>query len=264
MYKKGLALAIILLFIGVSFQPAFAVEDKNSSNSSSTVSENEALDNNLIKMLVQIHISNGMQSYTLELSNQQLDELDMIFDKLKIDLWNCNSEIEVIEIYKDAVVSLGENGLLPDTMSIEEAQELVLKNNFNPRFGKLFYHLLNNLAEDNLLNILCWITGKSSRTGDRFSYYFPIRIFSTLYFGYILDVYNRRPALGWVYTIGMLGVKEQEGSFYGRIYERLKPPFETYYIGALGFRGLIFKGYYADPSYYLGHSFCVHLVENPD
>ena len=66
------------------------------------------------------------------------------------------------------------------------------------------------------------------------------------------------PAKGWVWTRGLLGIKEWKDKFYGRLYHTL--------IGASGFTGIrigmaLFPLWF--PTYYLGFALRVKLSKNP-
>jgi hypothetical protein len=71
--------------------------------------------------------------------------------------------------------------------------------------------------------------------------------------------YRYDPAVGWISTLGLLGKKSWNGSFFGDIFQII--PFGgdyTYYIGALGFLGIkLDKGY--GKLFFLGSAFHVRI-----
>ncbi len=246
LFSKILAVGIVVLFLGVGIHPVFAIEDKTSA-------ELLTKDDDIIKMPVSIHTSEGIQRHTLELTNQQVEELDKIFDKLKVDLWNSDSHYEVSEVYKEAIVSLSENGLLPDGLSVEEAQELVLKNTFNQRLGKLFSYLFNGLLPKTVKNFICIVAGKSTNT-----YIVGLPLFRIIIHG--TRSYGMHEAVGWIHTTGLLLIQKLEGSFLGEIYYQggVPPSIPVNYWGGIGFRGFVFN---TTPISYIGRATWIWVEE---
>jgi len=256
---KALALGVVVLFVSVSCSSAISVDNKTS-----------------IKMILCSNVFSQISGYTLKLSNQQLKELDKIFDKLKIDLCKCKSEIEVIRIYKDTIVSLGDKNLLPNGLSVKQAQDLVIKKNFQPDINNFFNYSFYQNNRDDLINIICLISGKTSQTrssphwfGDRkwpFFINFFLMIFlgipkidATLTFGteYDFNPYDG-PAVGWIYIMGLRGIKMRDTPFYGRFDTIGSGHFgEWYFVGAYGFTGLFFE--YSTESFYIGYAREVHI-----
>lgn len=239
---KSLILSIIVLFIGVGIRPAFARD----TNTSIELISN---DNDLVELPIQIHTSKGVERYTLELTNQQVEELDKIFDKLKDDLWEYDSHYEVTESYKVAIVSLKEKGLLPDGLSIEEAQKLVITNSINSNFGKLFSHLRSYLAPGNVFNLFCSVSGSSTNSGT--ASLFPNSIFKRIYYGYTRNV-GHIAAEGYIHTSGLFLTQKSEGSFFGRIYSQAGT--HKWHCGTIGFRGIVYS---TNPLRYSGRAIWV-------
>jgi hypothetical protein len=66
------------------------------------------------------------------------------------------------------------------------------------------------------------------------------------------------PAFGWIYTAGLQGIKNYNGSFFGKIQYPVKDFFGTLYTGAFGFTG--FKIMFPDhSSQFLGTALLVDL-----
>jgi hypothetical protein len=232
MFKKGLVVGIIILFISVSVAPSI-----NANIGRSPVMSK------FVETSVRIHRDNGITSYTLRLTENELEEVDRIFDNLKVRFDSAESDEEIDEIYDDAVESLYELGLFPKDMTVEEAKQFI-KGKSRKSSVKIPVGNLETVNE----NWNCQIAGRTTDTvmfdldnpvlnsilqlRRLFMYYtfwqYSFRFYggkignislgSSSFSSYDLDYY---PAKGWVWTNGSNGVVSWIGKFYGRIEDKV-------------------------------------------
>ena len=239
---KLLVVGVIVLFIGVAVQPAIADVSIEPDNSE------------LVEITVQFYEVDRTYNHTVLLTKEQVRELENLINNFEIKLDRSDNKIETEAIYKDAVVSLNDYGILPEDMSVDKAQRLVTGKELNTRFIRFFerWYSKNPKSLDDNENILCLIAGKSSQTAffapigrilmvcfEYLPYFLLSPIFyfiligtwiwtiKPLSFGYEIglgkmveippgepDYY---PSKGWVNTIGLGGLKKWNGSFYGQL-----------------------------------------------
>jgi len=229
-YKKTLVFGIFVLFIGIAVVPGITAQIYVTNNNSLETYAEE-----LIECPIEIYGIEGLLKYTVMLTQQQIDELDVLFNNIKADLNNVETEEATITIFNNAIVSLDELGLLPADMSVEEVQQLIVNCNVNAGELNLQY------VEDKE-NFDCYILGRTSNT------YFKGKegdIAFGLYYWMYLTGGMRMPAMGFVWTIGSNGVKIWLGQFMGKLGIVKEGDWEyegwRYYIGAEGFKGYKIK-----------------------
>jgi hypothetical protein len=256
--KNGLAVGVILLFVGIAVQPVIIADVTIESDNSE-----------LVEITVEICEVGKAYNHSVMLTQEKAKELENLINNFEIELDGADSIAETEIIFKDTVVSLNELGLLPECMSVQEAQRLVTGEEQNPRVVKLIerYYSKNQKSLDNDKNILCLISGHTNvtfflgPTGSILMLLFmflpePFRSFilpiftvygpffwnfNPLPFGYIigLGADGYYPANGMVNTIGLSGIKKWGGSFYGHL---PLPQFISLlcscYPGVLGFTGI--------------------------
>ena len=294
MLKKGLAVAVILLFIGVAFAPSI---NANISKAS--------IDSELVEITTEIcGLNDG--KYTVQLTKEEAEEVEHLFDSIRERLNATETREETVEIFKEAVVELDKYGLLGD-LSVKQAQRLVTGQEQNPEVVECLerWYSRNQGSLDYYGNILCLIEGFTDNTAfqgpsarmrylfyellmEVFHYYDIIVMvlstwtilrmfiwnFNPLPFGYEIGLgrewedpaglFHRHPANGWIHTSGLMGKKEWDGSFYGQL---LLFPFfspikqSLYFPGVLGFTGIHITDIYAH--YYLGSALLVKLDSEP-
>jgi len=239
MIKKGLAVAVILLFIGVAFAPSI----------NASVVEDE-----LVEITTEICGVEGFKQSTIRLTNEKSEELELLFDEIKMRLEQAKTYGETIETYKWAIVEMDEYGLLGD-MTIQQSQKLITrglqKSSIMDKLQKIY--TINRPSTDE--NYLCLIAGRNSETVF-YSYsltiinflfflsicYISIYSDSDFPFGlgllfvllWIMDEIHQRDNTirhlfvgsclgfgqgnyGWVKTFGLNGYKSWEGSLHGKI-----------------------------------------------
>jgi len=319
--RKGLVCLVIILFIGIAVAPSVTSikfpEDKTSNY------------NDLVEITLELCKPNGVEDHKMFITQEQDEQLDSLIESFKADLDNAETREETIEIYKDMVVSLDKLGILPESTSCKEVQELVTGDSYGFSKVKEFVEhkkpiFINRLAEKDktsketsgeLENYLCLIAGASTQTtfmgpiggiinkiqqsiinfairlsDDYFDIAYLIFFFATFlslphaisfiictyiipflfganieygFFGRGIPpegAYNN--AKGWIYTNGLLGTKEWDGSFRGKISEIYYWAIDGF-VGATGFTGIkLFLDYEVD-SYYLGSALRVKLITNP-
>ena len=239
-FKKVLIVGIIVLFLGVAIGPGINAELSLSKDTQTKVTDNE-----LVDITVQVCRNDSTENYKTTLTRHQLEELDDLINNIRLELDNIETREDLVEIYLDAALSMDKLGLLPEDMSIEDAQQLLIDNTYN------FENVDNKeiyiqKPGSSLINLFCYITGQAS--GCHFpigGFIIPFRFYWWLCFGEgMIDpegYFHRNPAEGWVNTIGLLGKQEIEGLFYGTLGEIPVIPFNCQeawvYIGARGFTG---------------------------
>jgi len=280
--SKTLVVGVIVLFIGVAVQPAIAtIEPENIDVEYFDVTtEFIGLDKN----------------YTIQLTREEIEELDALLDSFKDSLNKSVSYEDTIELYNDMIMQLDSYCLLGDC-SLKQVQELVTGRFQKPRFNRFMNKLYDRIPVDDNSNLFCLITGSASYTliippGSMlvnliafilsgFGIYLPLILwvlnFVRLYFLYPwytigggialgcvsgLHGYDYHPAKGWFNTYGLLGQKKREGNLYGQIF-----PFEfltsTYFIGAIGFEGVRLYNSLMGQSFYLGFATYAKIGYNP-
>ena len=143
MIKKGLAVAVILLFIGVAFTPSInssVVEDK------------------LVEFDVEFC---GLgKKHTVKLTQQETVEVELLFDEIRTKLDNVESRDEAGVVFKEAVVELNQYGLLPKGMSVEQAQKLVVGEYSKDKGLSIFEKVSHeNSIQENQYNFFCFVSG---------------------------------------------------------------------------------------------------------
>jgi len=258
--KKGLVVAVILLFIGVAFAPSI---NANISKAS--------IESELVEITTEVCGINGVKPNTVSLSKEDVDEVEKLIDDIERRLDNVETREETVEIFNEAVVELDKYGLLGG-LSVKQAQRLVTVEYQNSRFIKLFERLFVKYQFlDNDSNYLCLVAGQTSYTIrmsfpilrvisfllwalPEFGFVLPVSIFSVIYFGKYWwsgsdagGSRHERGANGWVSTLGLNGNKSWAGdNLYGYlpnlVWELDAGNFgQTRWGGVAGFTGIIIK-----------------------
>jgi hypothetical protein len=144
--KKLISVTVILLFIGLAFAPTI----------NANISKEE-----LVEFTTEICGLNGGKQ-TVKLTQQQADEVEVLFNSIREQLNTTESRQEAEEIFKDAVVELDKYGLLGG-LGVKQAQRLVTGG---PLKSKVYKSIENRFSEyqDDFenYNFLCLITGKTT------------------------------------------------------------------------------------------------------
>jgi len=255
--KKILAISIILLFLGISVAPSI-------NQSIVTASQ----DDDLIEVTTQACGIQGYKDTTVKLTREQYQSLEQYLVEFRARLNQTSTRDEAIPIFKEAVVELDKYGLLPRGMSVEKAQKLLVSLQYNPRMNILERKISNPVFSSNEIeNYVCLIVGMSFHTYFVGFPLFPFKLFSMVIFGWWEDnlVYgwNPNPAVGWLLSIGLLGLKGVAGCFWGSIleWESLLFGYIGWDIGITGFTGLRLGLIGLGCFFYLGSAY--HVKVNP-
>jgi len=239
----------------------------------------ELQDEDLVEITVSLCKTDGIENHTVMLTKEQAEELEILIDSFKAELDKVETMEETAEIYNDMIISLDELGLIPDEMGVEEAQELatkILHETFN---NEIVSKMENALEFDDDENFLCLIAGTLGHhylfAGCGAQFFLRLTklnnvllalLFAFVYLGFLVwdevnplalvniicmgskdNIAGWEPAKGEIFTIGLNGIKNWLGNFYGRL------PLGTYWVwtyygqflcvvqfypGVLGFTGI--------------------------
>ena len=166
--RKLLVVGIFVLFIGIAVAPGITAVDYKD-ESLILNSQN----NDLVEITVEICKLDEIQNNKVFLTQEQAIELDNLIKTFKADLDKVETMDETIQLFYDMVVSFDKLGLLPDDISIGEAQELVtdfegINNHENmvhriPSNGLYYTHFQNSKGQSEE-NRLCLVAGNTDET----------------------------------------------------------------------------------------------------
>jgi len=163
--RKGLVFLVIILFIGIAVAPGVT---------SIEFSKDKTSNDDLVEINLQLCKTSGVEDHKMYITQEQNEQLDLLIERFKVDLYKAETREETIEIYKDMVVSLDKLGILPESTNCKEVQELVTGENsfYNPEkiksnknFNQAYERLKNKSPElfENM-NMFCLLTGDTTNT----------------------------------------------------------------------------------------------------
>jgi len=269
--KKILAVAVILLFIGVTIAPSINFTVVKASN-----------DNDLIEVTTQACGINGFGNTTVKLTRQQYQNLEQYLVDFRARLNQTTTREEAVPIFKEAVVELNKYGLLPKGMSVERVQKLVTRQFHNQKCLDVVWKLLRgnqrSLSDTEnwccllisysdclfILNILLRNLLSTPYSGPSWQWAFYILATISDYFqpiffwcqiGFWNDVDDRN---GWVNTIGLNGIRSVNGHLDGGIVYYNGQYNQT--LGATGFTGIKIFFYDKGTFFILGSAFHTNFI----
>ena len=287
--KKLLVVGVIVLFLGLAIAPSINANVNKAS-----------IDSELVEITTEICGLNGGK-HTVLLSKEDADEVDLLFKSIRAQLNNAESREKVVEIFKKAIIELDKYGLL-DGLSGKQLQRLVVgwyQSPIKRALNKIFNR--NSMMLDDDENIFCLILGKTSyqigfervlsrilvilaillynleleRLGSYFLLFWilssigvyenPIQILNTIGLGaHDGDTY-RMPAKGWIWSLGVNGIKSWNDSFYGNL-PILPIQYlvgRIYYPGIIGYTGLALHTDDFKEFYFLGTALWLKINTAP-
>jgi len=143
--KKYLAVAVILLFIGLAVAPSI----------NANISK-EAL----VEFTTEVCGLDGRKQ-TVKLTQKEIEELIQLFGSIEERLNNSDSMDEAVEIFDEAILELDRFGVLPNDMSVKDVQRVVTGRFKNPITMKVFEGIQDRLRQtfDVKGNRFCLISG---------------------------------------------------------------------------------------------------------
>ena len=188
-FTKTLLFVIIISFIGIGIQPAFAVVSTESETSE------------LVEITLQFYENDRTYNHTVMLSKEQAQELELLKDDFKNQIESTDNPIETEDAYKNVIVSLNELRLLPENMSADYAQQLVTDKKNAHLIKGAFEKLANKKKGSNseYKNIFCLIAGDSDKT----SFAGPALILLVIHF--VLIILRINYILDWVSLTSRIG-----------------------------------------------------------
>jgi hypothetical protein len=218
--KKWFAIAVILLFTSVTLIPTITADTRITS------------------------------------SEKQYDEVEKIFNDLKVKLEKVTTKQEALILFKETIMELWNHGLLPKGMNAQQIQRLVTQAFLKSEL----LHPSQMRVRNDTGNTNCLVVGFATKTYFRpfpaiifdipliysliwesslsdelnpLALFYVLRTFQPFKFGPYAYVGGRHkgvedgnitddiyPATGLVWTIGANGIKKWAGSFYGGLYTK--------------------------------------------
>ncbi len=139
--KKELTIGMILLFMGVAVAPGITAYVTATTDES-----------NLVELTVQICKPDNIKRHMVQISKQNAIEIENHFDNIRRELEQAKTIEETVEILNKAITSLSEFGLLRG-MTIEEAQNLVIRTYQNTRLRDPLEKMFRTIGQNNKGNI---------------------------------------------------------------------------------------------------------------
>ncbi len=223
MMKKGFIVLVVFRFIGLAYSPII----------SANVNQHEE------RVDFDIELCGLGKKHTVQLTKQEADEVELLFDEIQTKLDGTESREETEEIFKEAIINLDKYGLLGG-LSVKQAQRLVTGTNQNPKYMNILEKLTNrNHGTLNYeQNYLILIAG---RTDETFFFGGILRIAWGIYLSLpqvfaqafysgviapLLALCMYKPffigtdviisnGMGWIWTLGLLGVQSWNGQIAG-------------------------------------------------
>lgn len=154
--RKFLAAGIVILFISIAFAPTVAARSSGTTNSS----------DELVELTVQICEVDEVRNHSILVSKRDIVELEKVFNNLKSALKDVETREEAAAVFNETVIELDKLGLLPDDVSVKEAQRLVTGGYQNLAVMDFFKKMYTKNGEllNNNTNVLCLIAGKTTNT----------------------------------------------------------------------------------------------------
>jgi hypothetical protein len=212
----------------------------------------------------------GRQPHTVKLTTQEAQDLEKLFDDIKLRLYEVKTREETIQIFNEAVVKLDKFGLLGD-INIEKAQQLItgkyaVSNKKQLEMPVSLNKKVLGIINDRI-NIKCLTTGYATETtvlGSLSVLFFLLTYFLRFTFYPLLDLcpvlrggiithghsWSNRdevfsdPSEGWTFSNGLLGIRFHHGDFYGNLIRIEDIIVQSagflglYYVASFGFEGI--------------------------
>jgi len=278
LFNKTRVIGVILLFVGIAFAPSINANVKKE----------------YVNITIEFCGLGG--KHKVQLSSEEVEDLDILFDTLRLKLDDAESKDETVKIFNEGIKKLEENGLLGD-MTIVQVQRLITE-----RYQK---SIMLSLSLDENENKNCLIIGRTTETWfeslgtvfcnmmmyhdpfnynillDRiffvgyiflslFSYFNPFGLFYRINFGRCRYEHEVEPIVyyssGWIYTISINGLKNWQGDMLGDLPVEGTfsggfgtTSYDVNYPGAVGFTGLKISS--GNEEFYLGYARHVKIEE---
>jgi len=158
--KKGLAVVIILLFLGVAVVPSINISVVKAST-----------ENNSVEVTTEVCGIKGFGTHAVSLTKQEYQNLEQYLVDLRARLNTTTTREKAVPLFKEAVVELNRYGLLPKGMRVGQAQRLVsryyqnsemlseFENDIQSRWNKRY----NNNLNPNLKNAFCLLFAAATK-----------------------------------------------------------------------------------------------------
>jgi len=156
--EKGVAVAIILLFLGVAVVPSITISVVKA-----------ATDNDLVEVTTQACGIKGYGNTTVKLTRQQYQNLEQYLVDFRERVNTTTTREEAVPLFKDAVVELNKYGLLPKGMSVEHAQRVVTGYYQNSNILRKIQNDLQSRAKikqnqnPNMKNVFCLLYAAATK-----------------------------------------------------------------------------------------------------
>jgi hypothetical protein len=253
MLSKHLVFAFILLFLGLAIQPSIATVKLKNNNDEYFCVTTEFIGLN--------------KKQTISMTYEKIQELEAFLKNLCLKLEKAESREDTINIYNKGLQKLNKFGLIEEK-NVKIAQKLITSRYKKSRS--------QTLQMDDNENKLCLIIGKTSNTiidgipfrffgiladktssdlllillvpiimiADFIDDYRPLLLNAFIYWG----AANENWGNGWVWTLGLNGIKSWNGKILGQI-----QTVSTFFTGIVGFSGInIMINGSEDTNFFLG------------
>jgi hypothetical protein len=145
--KKLLVVGVIGLFLGLAVAPS--------------INANVSKESELVEITTEICGLDGGK-HTVQLTKEEAEEVDRLFENIRLQLNESNSREEVNRIFKEVVVKLDKYGLLGG-LSVKQVQRLAMERYQDSKEFKISDTLRSRLQK-NTSNFLCLIAGYTNGT----------------------------------------------------------------------------------------------------
>jgi len=245
-FNKIFTIGIILLFFGMIIIPSI----------NATINSRE-IENDIIEYTTEIYGFRGKEEFTIKLTKTESKEVEIFLTKFENNINNIKTKNEIEIIFNDAISKLYSYGLFGNLKKVEIQN--IFKINY---FKQNLYKNLNFENRNENENVLCLIAGNvewaiffglaprvlfglgdffyGTAIGDLFMRIGEILFINLdlllpifFFFNSHIDIYDE----GWIWTMGLNGIKSWEGLLQGQI--------ETLYsdhCGVIGFTGIRVRG----------------------
>jgi hypothetical protein len=251
--KRIIVIGIICIFLLTSLNSISAKEINSNL-------EEKASNPESVEIPVKIFGDYGVNTYKIQLTQQEKADFDSIIEEFKSDLESAKTLKKTIKIYHNMVVSLDDFGMLPEGMNVKRVQRLVtgrfnIFNNIGFFSNKIIADKSQQPSGDIFENSNCLVSGSSTESGPYNPYLFVgwIRwlIYSLtgfwigpIYYGWYSPLSGFWEfANGWIKTHSLQKKWDYEGNFVGYL-DWDGTDKMGYYIGITGFIGMCYGDYY--------------------